>query len=90
MIELKESILHIRKREINLIKEVFDRGIELNMIKLDNTESAAELFIDMLAGINICVLARREKQLVPDDQGFEEVLTKQKELSRIFLNGIKN
>ncbi|MGV3508696.1 MAG: TetR/AcrR family transcriptional regulator [Sphingobacteriaceae bacterium] len=88
--ELKESILHIRKREINLIKEVFDRGVELSMIKLDNTESAAELFIDMLAGINICVLARREKQLVPDDQGFEEVLTKQKELSRIFLNGIKN
>jgi len=87
--ELKKSINHIRSNEIQLVKEVFEKGIQLNEIKSKNAEHSAELFVDMLAGINICVLARQEKQLVPDDKGFEEVLSKQKELSVIFLNGIK-
>lgn len=87
--ELKKSINQIRNQEIHLIKSVFEKGIAINEIETDSAETSAELFVDMLAGINICVLARQEKQLVPDDKGFEEVLSKQKELSLIFLNGIR-
>lgn len=87
--ELKDSIQYLRRNEINLITDVFRKGISLQEISCDNAEKTAELFMDMLAGINICVLAKHEKQLVPDDKGFDEVLTKQKELSEIFLNGIK-
>lgn len=86
---LKKSINDIRNNEIQLIKKVFEKGIELNEITSNDPESSAELFVDMLAGINLCVLARQEKQLVPDDKEFEEVLFKQKELSLIFLNGIR-
>lgn len=87
--ELRKSINHIRNNEIQLVKEVFEKGIKLNEIKSDDAVHSAELFVDMLAGINICVLARQDKQVVPDDKGFEEVLSKQKELSAIFLKGIR-
>lgn len=87
--EFKQSISYVRNNEINLIKDVFQKGIALKAIKSDDAKYTAELFIDMLAGINVCVLARQEKQLVPDNKGFDEVLEKQKELSEIFLNGIK-
>jgi AcrR family transcriptional regulator len=87
--ELKKTTSHIRNREISLVKEIFEQAVKSNLIKSANTEKTAELFIDMLTGINICVLARQEKHLVPDDKDFDEVLLKQKELSQIFLSGIK-
>lgn len=88
--EFKNSISHIRNNEIDLITQVFQKGIALKEIKSNDARHTAELFIDMLAGINICVLARQEKQLVPDNKGFDEVLEKQKALSEIFLSGIKD
>jgi Fe2+ transport system protein B len=87
--ELKKTTSHIRNREISLVKEIFEQAVKSNLIKSANTEKTAELFIDMLTGINICVLARQEKHLVPDDKDFDEVLFKQKELSQIFLSGIR-
>jgi AcrR family transcriptional regulator len=87
--ELRKTISHIRNKEISLIQEVLEKASESNLIKLTDAEKTAELFIDMLTGINICVLARQDKHLVPDDKDFDEVLYKQKELSQIFLSGIR-
>jgi hypothetical protein len=35
-------------------------------------------------------MARREKRLLPESQGFEEVLSKQKALTEIFIQGLSN
>lgn len=86
--EIRSSVSRIREKEKFLLKEVFDKGIQLNEIRSADAGHTAELYLNMLTGITICVLAE-QKQLVPDSKVFEEVLSKQKELSEIFLNGIK-
>ena len=87
--EIRLSINHIRTNEILLFKEVFEKGIEKGQIRQLDAEHTAALFIDMLSGISYCIAARQEKRLLPDPGFFDEVLLKQKELSEIFLNGLK-
>ena len=87
--EFRESIIEIRNKEIELVKEVFERAVQSGSIKIEDATDTAALFLDTLAGINICVMGRQERQLVPDNKGFDEVLAKQKQLAEIFLRGLE-
>lgn len=87
--EIKNAIVKIRAQEAEQLKTVFERAIKTESIKVTDTGHTAELFLDMLAGISICIMAKQQKQLVPDSSGFSEVLSKQKELTQLFLNGLR-
>ena len=87
--EFRESIIEIRNKEIELVREVFERAVKSGSIKIEDATDTAALFLDTLAGINICVMGRQERQLVPDNKGFDEVLAKQKQLAEIFLRGLE-
>lgn len=86
--DIRKSILETRKREVKLIQRVFESAKAKEGLQISDTERTAALFIDMLAGIGICVMARQEKQLVPDNTVFEEVLKNQMEIAGIFIKGL--
>ena len=86
--DIKESIINIRASEILLLQQVLERAIKQDKIKADDAAHTAELFMDMLAGISSCIMAKQERQLVPDHTGFDEVLSKQKEITQLFLKGL--
>lgn len=79
-----------REEEIKIVEGLLAGGVQKAEIKDIDTDRIADLLIDALMGINICVIAKQEKQLIPDGKGIEEASDKQKELARIFLAGIKN
>src|SRR5690606_35566944 len=87
--EFKPAIEHIRANELDLCTALFERGIKQNELRSSDPKHIAGLFLDMLAGIHLCVLARQERQVLPDEAVFEEVLAQQKELGKIFLKGIQ-
>lgn len=87
--QLQTSISRTRAKEVGLLKNLFERAVNVGLINVNDPAHTAGLFLDMLTGIAISTFSKQEKQLIPDSKGFEEVLLKQKELTRIFLNGIK-
>lgn len=87
--DIKESIVNIRASEVLLLQQVLERAIKQDKIKSANAAHTAELFMDTLAGIRICIMAKQSRQLVPDQKGFDEVLAKQKEITHLFLKGLR-
>ncbi len=87
--EMQKLIIATRQKEAVIIQGLFDAAISRKELK--NTASvAAELYLDSIIGLGMCVMARREKRLLPESQGFEEVLSKQKALTEIFIQGLSN
>lgn len=86
--DIRESIINIRAAEVLLLQKVLERAITQDKIKSNDAAHTAELFMDMLSGISVCVMARQERKLVPDRSGFDEILSKQKEIAQLFLKGL--
>ena len=86
--DFKRLLQNVRDREKNLVKALFEsRFEEKSSFSFD---LAAELYLDTIIGLGICIMGRQEKQLVPDSKGIEEVSAKQKALTEIFLKGLEN
>ena len=86
--DIKKAITNIRHHEIQLIGAAFERAIKKDHLRVTDAEHTAELYLDMIAGISVCIMAKQEKQLLPDHTGFDEVLSKQKEITQLFLKGL--
>ncbi|WP_423146141.1 TetR/AcrR family transcriptional regulator [Rubrolithibacter danxiaensis] len=76
-----------RQREVSIVAESFRRGMENGQIKKMDAEKTAALLLDTLMGLRVSM--RIEQLPFPDKTSFEELLNKQKDVARIFLNGIK-
>ena len=77
-----------KEREVAIIAMGFQRGIDRAEIRKIDTVRTSELLLDTLRGLRACM--KNEKVIFPDADSFEEVLSKQKEVARIFLYGIKD
>ncbi|MFD2163793.1 TetR/AcrR family transcriptional regulator [Paradesertivirga mongoliensis] len=86
--DIKESIVNIRASEVLLLQQVLERAIKQEKIKSADAAHTAELFMDTLSGISVCVMAKQARQPMPDQKGFDEVLSKQKEVTHLFLKGL--
>ncbi len=77
-----------RQAELNQITTVIKKGIEKGEIHLSNPETAASLLMDAFIGMRMMTF-HQKKQFVMDEAELEDMLNRQKELGRIFLNGLK-
>ena len=84
---LMQIMKRTRQREVSIVAESFQREMENGQIKKIDAEKTAALLLDTLMGLRISM--RIEHLPFPDKTSFEELLNKQKEVARIFLNGIK-
>lgn len=87
---IKALMQQTREKENLLIKDLFETGIKRGELIANESAQVAELYMDSIIGLGMCVMGKQEKQLMPESKGFEEVLMKQKALTEIFLNGLKN
>jgi AcrR family transcriptional regulator len=84
LVQLMQSI---KEREIKIIAAGFSKGISAGELQEIDTLKTTELLMDTLRGLSSCM--RSEKMILPDAVTLEQVYCKQKEVARIFLNGIK-
>lgn len=85
---MRPTIQRVFVKEIGLIRKIFERASVDKEIKVDSLQNTAELFLDVIGGVNYCVFARQEKSLVPEAAAFKEVVERQKEVTEIFIRGI--
>jgi len=84
LIELLQSI---KGKEAAIIAQSIQKGITEGVLLDIDALKTTELLLDTLRGLRSCM---KSEKLFPDSASFEEVLNKQKDVARIFLNGIKN
>lgn len=84
---LIELLQNIKNREAAIIARSIQKGITEGALLNIDALKTTELLLDTLRGLRSCM---KSEKLFPDTASFEEVLNKQKDVARIFLNGIKN
>jgi AcrR family transcriptional regulator len=85
--QLKALMQNVKDQEFRLIAAQLRKGKEEQIFRSIDAEETAVLFIDMLVGLQLCLVS--VKNPVPSPEMFDESLKKQLELTGIFLQGIK-
>ena len=85
---LMQVVQKTKVKEVEVIASSFQSAINKGEFSNMDTTKTAELFIDTLNGIAVCM--KMGKISIPDADTFELLSNKQKDVARIFLNGLKN
>jgi TetR/AcrR family transcriptional repressor of mexJK operon len=77
------------QREVELHTKIIQAGNELGEFKVKDPLQIAELLVQACAGLRFSVPDHVSDDMNMDDEMFEQVIEKQKQLLEIFINGIK-
>jgi TetR/AcrR family transcriptional repressor of mexJK operon len=83
---IADSKKQVQRREVNLLKQVFIKGVAAKELKPLDTDTTISLFLDTLSAFAYCI---RDKGMVPDPNLFEQLSNKQQDVMQIFYNGLK-
>ncbi|RYF88534.1 MAG: TetR/AcrR family transcriptional regulator [Chitinophagaceae bacterium] len=77
----------LRKRELQRIITVLDKGLKQGTFKIADSKKTAELFYDFIDGFRYSILANRPN-FFPDKKEMQAILRREVEFSTIFLKGL--
>jgi TetR/AcrR family transcriptional regulator len=77
----------LREKELAVLTKLFEQGVQTKELRPVNAEKTGALLLDTLKALAQCV---RDEAVVPQPQAFEQACNKQKEVMRLFYNGLKN
>jgi len=78
--------MHLAHRESGLLTNLFEKGIRQGELKAVDAHKTAELLLETLYAFSKCM---KEGVAVPDPQAFRELLMKQREVIKLFYQGLK-
>lgn len=73
-------------KEIGLLTRIFNEGVRKGELKPLDASKTGELLLETLYAFSRCV---KDKGALPDAQAFKEVLVKQREVIKLFYEGLK-
>jgi TetR/AcrR family transcriptional repressor of mexJK operon len=85
--EILKVVKEAKEKEVGIISKCLQTGIKRGEFKEFDTLKTAELISDTLIGLRVCM--KLEKHLLPDAKELDVLITKQKNVVKIFLNGLK-
>jgi TetR/AcrR family transcriptional regulator len=77
---------HLSDRESSLLSTLFEKGISHGELKAVDARNTAELLLETLYAFSKCM---KDTAAVPDPQAFRELLNKQREVIKLFYQGLK-
>ena len=87
--ELDKLILNSFECQRKTIETIFQRGVENKELAAIDVEETARVFIFSTLGMRLSVLKDFKNDFIPDKSEFDEILTMQKKLAEIFVEGLK-
>lgn len=81
----KESYL----REVEIIEKILKIGIEAGEIRVDDLNETARILLYSLFGMRMGILKDMKNMLFPTKEEFDHILSLQKKMMKIFLNGLR-
>ena len=81
----KESYL----REVEIIEKILKIGVEEKEIRVDDLNETARILLYSLFGMRMGILKDMKNMLFPTKEEFDHILSLQKKMMKIFLNGLR-
>lgn len=85
---LQDIMIAFRKKEQEIIVTIIQKGIDDGIFFYNDAEEAASMFLDLLKGLRITLLNERIS-LILDQNEFDIFLEKTKNVTEIFIRGLK-
>lgn len=85
--ELAPVFAHLRKRELQRVAGIMQKGMQSGVFKIADAKKTADLFYDFLDGFRYTFHATNPN-FFPDKKQFQAILKREMEFSLIFLNGL--
>jgi AcrR family transcriptional regulator len=84
-----QAIAIFKEKEKEIIIEIFNKGISRGVFYIDNKESMAILFLDLLKGLRL-ILIKEKTTLFIEPEEYKILHEKTMDFTRIFIRGLKN
>ena len=85
--ELQPLFKDVRARELRRMQAIVEQGQIKGLFKIEDAKATAALLFDSLEGLRLTYLDR-QSAFFPDKKQFLAISKREKELARIFLNGL--
>ena len=85
--ELQPVFAQLKKRELQRLMNIIEKGVRSGLFKIKDTKKTAELFFDFLEGFRTSILLN-SPNFFPDKKQFQAILKKETEFAIIFFNGL--
>ena len=85
--ELQPVFSQLKKRELQRLMNIIEKGVRSGLFKIKDTKKTAELFFDFLEGFRTSILLN-SPNFFPDKKQFQAILKKETEFAIIFFNGL--
>lgn len=83
----KETIIAFKEKEKEIVKNIFNDGINKGIFSLENIDGTAALFLDLLKGLRISVV-NDKKTLFIEQEEYDKLLYDTIAFTEIFIKGI--
>jgi AcrR family transcriptional regulator len=84
----RETILLFKEKEKEIIIKIFEKGISMGIFFINDPNSTASLFIDLLKGLRLSVV-NDKRTLFIEQEEFAKLLENTNAFTKIFINGLK-
>jgi AcrR family transcriptional regulator len=85
---IRESVILFREKEKEIIIRILKSGIDEGSFKIENTESTASLFLDLLKGLRVSLVNDKETLSIGQEE-YDRLLDKTIAFAEIFIKGLK-
>jgi len=85
--ELQPLFAQLKKRELERLVHIIDKGLKTGLFKIKDPKKTAELLYDFLEGFRFSFLLN-QPNFFPDKKQFQAILKREIEFALIFLNGL--
>ena len=84
----RETIQIFKENEKEIIKKIFEKGINSGVFYIDDIDQAASLFLDLLKGLRM-ILVNEKKTLFIEQEEYDLLLEKSIAFTKHFIKGLK-
>ncbi|PRY49877.1 TetR family transcriptional regulator [Arcticibacter pallidicorallinus] len=81
---------HARVRESALVASLITKAIHIGEVASVDADKMSKLYLDAITGLSVFVLIPIKNKFSPGEDEFDLIFERQKELSAVFLSGLKS
>jgi TetR/AcrR family transcriptional regulator len=85
----KETIIAFKEKEKEIVKKILNDGIKKGIFILEDSDSTASLFLNLLKGLRISVVNDKKTMFIEQEE-YDKLLSDTVAFTDIFIKGIKN
>ncbi|MEC3881190.1 TetR/AcrR family transcriptional regulator [Parapedobacter sp. 10938] len=78
-----------KDKERNILATILQKGIDTGQLEVEDVNETAEILLFALVGMRFSILKDIKGVLFPTKEEFDRILTLQKKMAIVFLNGLK-